>query len=167
MRPEPRVDGDFPYYEALSNFLRSGAFDTDAGSPGVQPEADPSTFNGRIWALARGLFFPPGGEPDPGSEAFRKALAYYEERAVRDGFEWSWVGAESELERYRTLIRRSDDRSGDARLLLGLVIGNHVVSAFDAFLSARTGARVGAFAVPEPGRPGRVRVRVGMRLRVP
>ena len=41
-----RVDGDFNYYETLSQWDRSGAFDRDADSSGLQPEQDPSTFNG-------------------------------------------------------------------------------------------------------------------------
>jgi hypothetical protein len=52
----PRVDGNFEYYESMTNFQASGAYDIDPDELGVQPELDPETFNGSMWALARQIF---------------------------------------------------------------------------------------------------------------
>ena len=75
----PRVDGDFPYYETMEKFLASGAFDTDPAAPGIQPEMDPSTFNGRTWALVTEIHFPPGQNPAPGDPEYEAALADYQD----------------------------------------------------------------------------------------
>ncbi len=64
-----RIDGDFSYYETMEKFLTSGAFDTDPVAPGIQPQMDPSTFNGRTWSLATEIHFPPGSNPLPGDPA--------------------------------------------------------------------------------------------------
>ena len=76
-----RVDGDFPYYEAMKNFAASGAFDTDPVAPGVQPQMDGSTFNGRAWSLATDIHFPPGVNPLPGDPEYEAALVEYQARA--------------------------------------------------------------------------------------
>ena len=71
----PRVDAGWPYYEAMSHYLASGAFDADPAA-GLQPEEDPATYNGSVWSLARGIYL--GGTSDPGSPEYAAALA------------WSW-----------------------------------------------------------------------------
>lgn len=130
-----RLDGPWDYYEALSKWSRSGAFDRDATASGLQPEEDPLTFNGSVWALARGIHFG-GGSPAPGDPKHEAALEWYRERAYADGFLWDWSGREGELTEYRGLIRRSDDRFREATWALGGVVGNHLLSAADAFVSA-------------------------------
>ncbi|MHB1194818.1 MAG: hypothetical protein ACYC6F_17465 [Longimicrobiales bacterium] len=131
-----RRDGPWDYFEALSKWTRSGAFDRDATAPGLQPEEDPLTFNGSVWALARGIHFG-GGSPAPGDPKHDAALAWYRERAYADGFLWDWSGREGDMTEYRGLIRRSDDRFREATWALGGVVGNHLLSAADAFVSAR------------------------------
>jgi hypothetical protein len=132
-----RVDGDFPYYEAMEKFETSGAFDTDPVTPGVQPQMDPSTFNGRAWSLATDIHFPPGTNPLPGDPEYTNALADYQTRAYDEGFEWSWTGQSAAWSDYMDLIESSDRSFRRASQFLGVVIANHLLSGIDAFLTAR------------------------------
>jgi len=132
-----RMDGDFDFYERMSNFERSGAFDRDPVTVGLQPEDDPATYNGRIWGLAVGLFLGPG-PVGPGAPGYENALQYYRERAYSDAFLWDWTAQGMAREEFRGLIEESDDAFRTARIAVGLVIANHVTSALDAFLSNRT-----------------------------
>lgn len=138
-----RRDGDWSYYEAMSAYLASGAFDLDAAE-GVQPETDPTTWNGTVWEIARGLHLPGGVPPDPDSPEYARALDWYVGRAAGPGFLWSWAGAEVELDRFRRLIRSADDARRSQTLALGLILANHLVSAVDALIMAR---------MAEPARP--------------
>ena len=150
----PRVEGDWDYYERMERFARSGAFDRDPDTPGVQPEEDPTTFNGDAWRLARQIHLGGGSVPEPGDAGYEAALDYYRERAVGPEFEWDWSGQESARMQYSELIGESDDAFADASLLLGAVVFNHVLSGLDAFLSARasrlSSARVGLRTGLEP-----------------
>ena len=132
-----RVDGDFDYYERLTKWSRSGAFDSDPGSAGVQPEGDPDTYNGSIWALASQIFLPPGQTVPETDPAYESALGYYEERAYGAALLWDWTGAPGGQQELARLIRASDSRFGQATTILGAVIANHLVSAADAYLTAR------------------------------
>jgi hypothetical protein len=133
----PRVDGDFDYYETLTKWGQSGAFDADPGSNGIQPEEDPATFNGSIWRLATGLFLPGGPSTPPSDPQYQRALAYYQERGYGTDFLWDWNGTGTAQDEYADLISASDERYRQATNVLGAIIANHVVSAVDAFLSAR------------------------------
>lgn len=130
-----RVDGDFNYYETLSKWNRSGAFDRDAGSSGLQPEEDPATFNGTIWVRAQGIFLGGGGQP--GDLGFARALEYYEARAYETEFLWDWSRSPAGRERLGELISESDSRFMQATSAVGIVIANHLASAVDAFLASR------------------------------
>jgi len=130
-----RLDGNFDYYETLSKWNRSGAFDRDAGQSGLQPEEAPETFNGTIWLRAQGIFLGGGGQL--GDSGFAQALAYYEERAYQTGFLWDWSGSTAGRERLAELISDSDSRFRQATTVVGVVIANHLVSAVDAFLASR------------------------------
>lgn len=131
-----REGGPWAYYEALSKWTRSGAFDRDASQPGLQPEEDPATFNGSIWSLASAIHF--GGRvPAPGDPSWEAALAWYRTRAWGEGRLWDWTGQGEAQEEYRRLIHASDDRFREATTALGAVLANHLLSAADAFLSAR------------------------------
>lgn len=130
--------GDFHYYESLAKpqYPASGAFDRDPDLPGIQPETTPFTFNAEIWELARGIYLP-GGVVDPASPAYADAIRYYEERAIRPEFAWSWGANGLEQEVYRELIRDSDDARRSATSTLGIILANHLVSAIDALVTAR------------------------------
>jgi hypothetical protein len=142
-----RVDGDFDYYERLTKWSRSGAFDADPGSAGVQPEPDPSTYNGSVWSLAAQIFLPAGPPPAPTDPAYQDALLYYQERAYGPALLWDWTAAPGDQQELSRLIGESDSRFGQATTVLGVVIANHILSAADAYLSAR-------------GRGGSARLRV-------
>jgi hypothetical protein len=133
----PRVDGDFTYYETMEKFLASGAFDTDPFAPGIQPEMDPSTFNGQAWVLATEIHFPPGVNPLPGDPEYQAALVDYQDRAYNERFEWSWTGQPAALTDYNQLIDSSDRSFRRASQFLGVVIANHLLSGIDAFVTAR------------------------------
>lgn len=132
----PRADGDFDYYERMSKWTRSGAFDADASASGVQPETNTSTYNGSVWALASQIYFS-GAAPPPSDPAYQSALAYYQQRAYGTSFLWDWNTGSGEQGELARLIDESDSRFGQATTALGAVIANHLVSAVDAYLSAR------------------------------
>ncbi len=143
------ADGDWAYYEVVSKWTRSGAFDANAGASGVQPEEDATTYNGSIWKLARDLYLP-GGQRIVEGQAFHDALSYYEKRAYRDGFLWDWSAKGDALQRYKDLIRRSDGRFRQATATLGAVLANHVLAGADAFVSARVPGSGGLRLLPPP-----------------
>ena len=133
--PEPRRDGDWEYYERLEHWTSSGRFDADAARAGVQPETDVETFNGSVWSLASDLYRP--ADEGEGTQAYARALEYYEGRAYPTALLWNWSGEEAGLERYRDLIDQSDEDLRTATVVLGAVVANHLFSAADAFVSAR------------------------------
>lgn len=133
---DERRDADFAYYERMAEWPASGAFDADVTAPGVQPEPDPSTFNGSVWTLARNLFAV-DEEADPDSEPYRSAREYYEDRAVPEELRWDWAGRHEDQQRFVRLIRASDQDFRRATTLVGLLVGNHLLSAVDGYLSAR------------------------------
>jgi hypothetical protein len=159
----PRVDADWAYYERLSTWTRSGHFDRDPQQAGVQPEENASTYNGWIWGLARGLYFHQGQTPSEDDPAYGQALAYYLERAYGPGFLWDWAGKETSLAEFNHLIDRSDDRFRQATAAMGAVFANHLLSAADAYLSARTSRPTGIRVMTEPWGRG---ARWTMALRV-
>lgn len=138
-----RRDGDFEYYEALSSFRASGALDADPVRPGIQPEPDERTYNGSAWALAKAIFFPAGeGPPPEDSPEYQRALAHYRQRAYSSEFAWDWGENGLEQEAYMRLIRSSDEVLRRATIMIGVLLGNHLVSAVDALISARIQARL-------------------------
>lgn len=160
IRNRPREDGDFGYYEALAQYPSSGAWDRDADAEGIQPETDPDTYNGRIWTLAREIYLG-GGRGEPGSEGYDRALAYYRERGYGPGMRWSWSDEPRARARYRNLIDRSDARFQEATIALGVVLGNHILSAVDAYVASRLDGgqgdhalRLGPVRGPAPGLTG-------------
>lgn len=137
----PRVDGNFEYYEALTQFNSSGAYDADPDRPGVQPEEDPETFNGSIWALSREIYF--RGDPEEpvteGSEPFIKALKFYTSRAYAPELAWSWGNEALQQAEFTNLIRKSDENLRRSTAMVGLILANHLLSAVDAWVSAKLG----------------------------
>jgi hypothetical protein len=163
----PRADGAFPYYETLSDWPRSGDYDSDASTSGLQPEGDPTTYNGAIWARAVDLFLPGGAVVSESDPAYQSALAYYGDRAYGTEFLWDWTGEDGARSEFGDLIVESDDRFRQATNVVGAVIANHLVSAVDAYLSARgRSVPVEIRAAPGP-RAGRSRWSVRVRLEAP
>lgn len=133
----PRTDGDFGYYEVLAAWTRSGEFDHDPTSIGVQPEDDPASYNGFIWERARAIYFPAGQMVGAGDDAWTRALDYYVQRAYGPGFLWDWSSNPQAREELAELIERSDARFRQATTALGAVLLNHFISAVDAYTTAR------------------------------
>ena len=150
----PRVDGDFEYYETLSHWARSGAYDRNATAAGVQPELDSGTFNGSIWSLAAAIYLSGDvGAPET-NPAYPSALAYYASRAYGPEMLWDWSGAPGAQQQFSGLVDASDQRFRHATTLLGVVIANHLLSGVDAYVSSRAGTS-GATIRVVPGRePG-------------
>ena len=142
-----RVDGDFDYYEALSHWARSGAFDGDLLTAGLQPELDTGTYNGSVWSLAARLFLPSGTSVPPSGPEYQSALAYYGREAYGAEMLWDWSGAPGAQSEFSGLVQASDSRFRQATTVLGVVLANHLLSAGDAFVSSL-------------GRPGSARIRV-------
>lgn len=137
-----RPVGDFDYYERMEHFASSGAFDLGTGGGLLQPERDTTTFNGAMWLLARRTYWKdPFQSPERGSSEWTKAEQFYLQRAIRPEFRWSWEGAQGEYSLFRQLIRRSNDRYRSAVADLGVVLGNHVLSAIDASVAFRLAQR--------------------------
>lgn len=139
---EARRDTVFAYYEAIAECPcnGSGAFDTDPGREGIQPEEDPGTFNGMQWARARALFLPGGANFPPGSPEYERALEYYEENAIPPGYLWNWNDGQLEREIFVKTIAESDRARRGATRFLGLILANHLLSAVDALIIARLNA---------------------------
>ncbi len=137
--PGERVDGDFEYYEALGKYRASGAFDADPYMGGVQPETDTTTYNGALWSLANEIFLVPGerGVPGPGSSEYEQAMEYYASRSIGPDFYWNWNGDDVNRAEYDRLIQRSDAALRQVTTVVGVILANHLVAAFDAFITAR------------------------------
>jgi hypothetical protein len=158
-----RLDGGFPYYETMSHWQRSGAFDTDGSTSGVQPESDVSTYNGQIWLRAMGIHLP-GGATDESDPAYQRAIAYYDARAYGTPFLWDWGASDAERAELGRLISESDRRYQHATNVLGAMLAARLASAVDAYLGARGVATGTNFSVtPELGPRGTV-WSAGMRI---
>lgn len=137
----PRTDAGWEYYEALTHFQSSGAYDSDPLIPGVQPEENPTTFNGSIWALAQELYLPenPENPVQEGSDSYKKASDYYLARAYAPGLAWNWGTNTLHREEYTGLIRDSDEVLRSSTGMIGVILANHLLSAVDALVSGRLG----------------------------
>jgi hypothetical protein len=135
----PRTEAGWDYYEALSEYRSSGAYDVDPEAPGVQPETDPETFNGSIWALAREIYLPEDPEnPVPeGSEPYLRAQEYYQQRAYEPRLAWDWGTNLLHQQEYGSLIRKADEALRSSTGMVGIILANHLLSAVDAFVSGR------------------------------
>ncbi len=139
MSPGPRRDGDFFYYEVLSKWDASGAWDSDSSLQGLQPETDPSTYNGSVWALAVEIFSLDPSVPER-SPGYVRALDYYRTRGYGAPFLWAWMGKGART-RYGELISESDHRSRSIRRALWVLVANHMVSAIDGLIMVRLGTQ--------------------------
>jgi hypothetical protein len=136
-----RTEAGWDYYEALSKFQSSGAWDMDPQRPGIQPEVNPETYNGSMWALAMALFLPGDSEgpKDEGSPSYQNALRYYMSRAYRPELAWNWGGNQLHREEYVSLIRDSDENLRRSTTMIGVILANHLLSAVDALVTGRLG----------------------------
>jgi hypothetical protein len=118
-------DGDWTYYEAMRDWLESGAYSRSSTGP-LQPETDTTTFNGHQWEIAQRT------NPDMPS-----ALAEYRRVAIQPDFRWSWRNAQLQYDIFkRTTFKRDDAYYASVQDLI--VIGaNHVLSMVDAFATIR------------------------------
>lgn len=140
--------GSWDYYERLEQYLESGVYDRVPGGT-VDPETDPTTYNGARWQLARETFWlNPNAPPPVGSAEYQRALAFYERSAVTDEFRWSWRDAQLQQDVYIQTIRSANRSDQRAVNMLGLVAVNHLASLVDAYVSVRIrrygGVRVGS-----------------------
>jgi len=135
-----RIDGPWDYYETMSHYVSSGAYNTST-VPGVfAPETDTLTFNGAMWLLARRNYLTnPDSIPPPTDPRYQSALAFYKQRAFGDAFRWSWQDARLEMDVYRQTIHDSDNAYRAATNYLGAVLANHLSSFVDAFIMTRLG----------------------------
>jgi hypothetical protein len=129
--------GPFSYYETMRSFTSSGAFDRVPGG-GLDPELDESTFNGRIWRLARETYWAdPDEAPSEESVAYRSAVGLYIQRAVLPEFAWSWRDASLEFDLYRLTIQRSNTAFRRAQEFASVLLANHLLSMVDAIATVR------------------------------
>ena len=135
--PGPKPQGNFEYYERMEHWVASGVYDSDPGV-GFAPEADTTTFNGKMWSIARTTYWSDPKTPPPvGSAQYEAALRFYRQNAVTPEFEWSWRNAPLHQDVYRRNVRASNDGFRHAAQDIGAVIANHVLSTVDAYISLR------------------------------
>jgi hypothetical protein len=146
--PGDRPVGQWAYYELMEHYIESGVFNLVPGGT-FTPEVDITSYNGAAWLLARQTYWSnPNVQPDPASSEYRKALAFYVARAVQPQFRWSWRNAQLEQDVYVQTIERANQASRDARLQLGLLIANHLLSMVDAYVTLRVHGGLGAGGSP-------------------
>ncbi len=135
----PRVDGNFEYYESMTKFQASGAYDIDPDELGVQPEPDPETYNGSMWTLARQIFFldDPDAPVEIGSDQYKKALRYYLSRAYAPELAWNWSNNTLQQAEFSHLIQESDENLRRSTTMVGVILANHLLSSVDALVSGR------------------------------
>lgn len=137
-------DGNWDYYERMEKFTASGAYDATPGGS-IDPESDPTTYNGSIWLLARQTYWrDPNSAPAPNSPEYQSSLAFYAKRAVPAELQWSWAGAPDGFQQYRRSIAASNSAFRRAEQTAGLVLANHIFSAVDAYVSVRLRANQNA-----------------------
>lgn len=136
--------GDWGYYESMEHYLESGVYSITGSATDVQPETNESTYNGAMWLLARTNYWPdPAVAPPTNSAEYQSALRFYEGRAVRPEYRWSWRNAQLEQDLYRRTINKANDAVRRATSDLGIILANHVLSMVDAFATWRLEAARG------------------------
>jgi len=143
--------GNWEYYERMEHYVESGVYDAIPGGT-IQPEPDTTTYNGSVWLLARQTYWEdPSIAPDPASDAYVKAIAFYAQRAVTPNYRWSWRDAQLEQDLFRRTIARSNDYYRRAAQDLAVVIANHVLSTVDSYVTVRLRNRRGLTGRTAPG----------------
>jgi hypothetical protein len=135
-----RVDGPWDYYETMSHFVESGAYNQSTALGTFVPETDTLTFNGAMWLLARRNYFAnPDSAPPATDPRYQAALAFYRQRAFGDALRWSWRDARLEMDVYQQTIHGSDNAYRAATNYVGALLANHLSSFIDAFIMTRLG----------------------------
>ena len=135
--------GSFEYYETMEKWAASGVYDLMPDAE-LQPEIDSTTFNGAMWLLARQTYWANIDEPPlPESDAYRNAIAFYQRRAIRPAYRWSWLDAQLQQDLYRRTILRSNAAYRRATEDLAAVLANHVLSTVDSYVTLRLRRRPG------------------------
>jgi hypothetical protein len=133
----PLPVGDFDYYERMEQYVESGIYDI-SDEDGLQPEVDETSYNGALWRQARETFWEDPNVPPPAnSQAYLRAIDYYRGRAVTADFRWSWRNAQLEQDLFRRTISGSNEAFRRSVSDLGVILGNHVLSMVDAFVTVR------------------------------
>ena len=133
--------GDWDYYERMEKYAASGVFDAVAGGQ-IDPEADPETYNGSVWLLARQTYWRDPNAPPPSTgEEYQAAIRFYTDRAVTPEFRWSWLGAPEAFQKYRSAIAASNSSFKSAEKTVSLILANHFLSAVDAYVSVQARVR--------------------------
>jgi hypothetical protein len=146
--PAPYPVGTWAYYEIMEHYPQSGVFNLTPGGA-FTPETDITTYNGAAWLLARQTYWnDPNVQPDPSSSPYRNALAFYTARAIQPQFRFSWVNAQLEQDVYVQTVEQRNQAARDARMQLGILIANHLLSMVDAYVTLRVHGGLGA-----PGSP--------------
>lgn len=139
--------GPFEYYERMRKWVESGAYDLVPGGM-TEPETDTTTFNGATWLLARRTFWAdPDVAPPSSSGEFAAALLFYETRAIKPVYRWSWRDAQLEQDLFRRTIARSNSAYRRASTDVGILLGNHLLSMVDALVTVRLRQRDAATQV--------------------
>ncbi len=138
----PRTDAGWEYYEALTHFQSSGAYDSDPLSlrrpagrrphdlqwidlgsrPGTLPSGKPREPRPRR-ARIRTRRHPTTTWPEP----------------MPPGLAWDWGTSTLHQEEYTGLIRDSDEALRSSTGMIGVILANHLLSAVDALVSGRLG----------------------------
>ena len=133
----PKPQGNFEYYERMEHWIASGVYDSDP-TAAFAPETDSTTFNGKMWSIARTTFWSDPRTPPPiGSPAYEAAIRFYVQNAVPPEYQWSWRNSPLHQDVYRRSVRASNDGFRHAAQDIGAVIANHVLSTVDAYISLR------------------------------
>lgn len=142
--PGPYPIGSWAYYESMEHFKESGVFNLTPGGV-FTPESDINTYNGASWLLARQTYWnDPNVQPALTSSEYVKSFAFYTARAVQPQFRWSWTNAQLEWDVYRQAIEERNQAARDARMNLGLLIANHILSMVDSYVTLRVHGGLGA-----------------------
>jgi hypothetical protein len=142
--PAPYPVGTWAYYESMEHYKESGVFNLTPGGA-FTPEVDATTYNGASWLLARQTFWSdPNVQPALTSSEYVKAFAFYTARAVQPQFRWSWTNAQLEWDVYIQTIAERNQAARDARMNLGILLANHILSMVDSYVTLRVHGGLGA-----------------------
>ncbi|MFH1068993.1 MAG: hypothetical protein V1794_05160 [Candidatus Glassbacteria bacterium] len=128
------------YYEDLLKWPSSGDYDDDPSQAELQPEADPRTYNGHQWEIAKINNYTQtnGGLPVPAGEAeVQAALQAYNRQVYPVAYGWDWTGLDREKVDYRRLFDKSESAFRRRSTFATILVANHLVSVLDVLVSEK------------------------------